>query len=52
MVNLLPQDPIRARLYGEWMEGHKPPGTLVGVQSLASEELVYEIEVNVVVNSG
>ena len=49
VVNMLPQDPIRAKLYMEWMEGHKPPSTLIGVQSLATEDLLYEIEVMVVV---
>lgn len=49
VVNLHPVDPVRAKLYSEWMEGNKPPSTLVGVQSLANEKLVYEIEVICVV---
>ena len=45
VVNLQPVDPIRAKLYSEWMDGIKPPSTLLGVQSLASDKLLYEIEV-------
>lgn len=45
VVNLHPVDPVRGKLYSEWMDGTKPPSTLVGVQSLASEKLLYEIEV-------
>ena len=49
VVNLHPVDSIRGKLYSEWMDGIKPPSTLVGVQSLASEKLLYEIEVVAVV---
>ena len=49
VVNLHPVDTARAKLYSEWMEGNKPPSTLVGVQSLADERLKYEIEIICVV---
>lgn len=53
VVNLLPQDPVRASLYTQWLgDGIKPPSTLLGVQSLAAPELLYEIEVVAVVESG
>ncbi|KIV87997.1 hypothetical protein PV10_09176 [Exophiala mesophila] len=53
VVNLLPQDPVRAKLYTEWLgDAVKPPSTLIGVQSLAAPELLYEIEVVAVVESG
>ena len=52
VVDMLPQDPVRAKLYTEWMEGHMPPSTLIGVQSLATKELLYEIEVLVIVSQG
>ncbi len=45
VVNLHPVDPERAKRYVEWMEGNKPPTTLLGVQSLATKELLYEIDV-------
>lgn len=54
MVDLLQggkgQDPERAKRYVKWMDGCKPPSTLLGVESLASEKLVYEIEVVAVVS--
>lgn len=40
----------RVELYVEWMGGHKPPSTLIGVQGLATKELLYEIEVMAVVS--
>ena len=52
VVDMLPQDPVRAKLYTEWMEGHRPPSTLIGVQSLATRDFLYEIEVMVVVSEG
>jgi enamine deaminase RidA (YjgF/YER057c/UK114 family) len=52
VVNLHPVDSARAKYYSEWMEGNKPPSTLVGVQSLAAKELLYEIEVVAVVRKG
>lgn len=52
VVNLLPQDSSRAKLYTEFMGGHKPPSTLIGVQSLAHKDLLYEIEVMVVLDEG
>lgn len=45
VVNLHPLDPIRSKLYIQWMGGNRPPSTVVGVQSLADERLLYEIEV-------
>jgi enamine deaminase RidA (YjgF/YER057c/UK114 family) len=51
VVNLLEQDYAkRAELYGKFMDGHKPPSTLVGVQALATKDLLYEIEVMAVVH--
>ncbi|KAK7184380.1 hypothetical protein DPSP01_014595 [Paraphaeosphaeria sporulosa] len=44
------QDPEGPRVYAEWLGGLKPPSTRVGVQALAREELLYEIEVICVVN--
>lgn len=52
MVDMLPQDPARAKLYTEFMGQHKPPSTLIGVQSLAHKDLLYEIEVLVVLDEG
>ena len=49
VVDLHPVDPARGKLYSEWMQGTKPPSTLVGVQSLATMELKYEIEISAVV---
>lgn len=43
------QDPERAKRYVEWMGGLKPPSTLLGVQALAVEGLLYEIEVVAIV---
>lgn len=49
VVNLLRdgqgQDPERAKRYVAWMDGAKPPSTLLGVQTLAHQDLLYEIEV-------
>lgn len=50
IVNLHPVDKSRVNLYREWMGDHSPPSTVVGVQSLALEDLLYEIEVTAVVN--
>jgi enamine deaminase RidA (YjgF/YER057c/UK114 family) len=51
IVNLLDQDfDGRVKLYRQFMEGHTPPSTLIGVQALAARELLYEIEVMAVVN--
>ncbi|CAI6341078.1 unnamed protein product [Periconia digitata] len=44
-------NPVRAKLYAEWMGGRKPPSTVLGVQSLANKELLYEIEVICVVEN-
>lgn len=43
-------DPEAPRRYAEWMGGLKPPSTRLGVQALAKEGLLYEIEVVCVVN--
>ena len=51
VVNLLPVDPSRTKMYNEWMGDHKPPSTLIGVQSLAAPELLYEIEVMAIVSA-
>lgn len=39
------QDPERTRRYLEWIGDLRPPSTLLGVESLANEQLIYEIEV-------
>lgn len=53
VVNLLRdgqgQDPERAKRYVQWMDGARPPSTLLGVQTLARKDLLYEIEVVAVV---
>lgn len=46
-----PEREERARLYLEWMEGNAPPSTLLGVEALADESLLYEIEVTAVVDA-
>lgn len=51
VVDMLPMDRSRVDLYLRWMDGHAPPSTLIGVQSLALEGLLYEIEVAAVVSS-
>lgn len=54
VVNLLRggqgPDPERAQRYSQWMEGNKPPSTLLGVDALFSAAALYEIEVVCVVN--
>jgi enamine deaminase RidA (YjgF/YER057c/UK114 family) len=49
VVNLLPQDPARVKLYMEWIGDARPPSTLLGVQALADKRMLYEIEVVCVV---
>jgi enamine deaminase RidA (YjgF/YER057c/UK114 family) len=49
VVNLQPIDPAIAQLLSTWIGEHKPPSTLLGVQCLATPELLYEIEVMAVV---
>lgn len=46
-----PFDPKRAAVYSKWIGDAKPPSTLIGVESLASKELLYEIEVMAVVHN-
>lgn len=41
---------IRSQLYSEYMGDNRAPVTLIGVQSLATPELLFEIEVVAVVN--
>lgn len=51
VVNLLEQDYAkRAELYMKFMGGHTPPSTLIGVQALATKDLLYEIEIMAVVS--
>jgi enamine deaminase RidA (YjgF/YER057c/UK114 family) len=51
VVNLLEQDAVkRGEIYEKFMDGHKPPSTLLGVQALAAKDLLYEIEVMAVIN--
>lgn len=45
-------DPERGRRYVEWMGGLRPPSTLLGVQGLGVEGVVYEVEVVCVVHRG
>ncbi|OAL44451.1 YjgF-like protein [Pyrenochaeta sp. DS3sAY3a] len=45
------QDPERAKRYLEWMGDLRPASTLLGVEALANEDLVYEIEVVCVVRN-
>lgn len=49
VVNLLPQDSARAKVYAEWIGEAKPPSTLVGVSGLADQRMLFEIEVICVV---
>ncbi len=51
VVNLQPVDPARGRLYSEWIGDQKPPSTLLGVQSLAAPDLLYEIEITAIVSA-
>ena len=39
------QDPSRQERYLNWMGELRPPSTLIGVQALAAEQLLYEIDV-------
>jgi len=41
----------RSKIYSEWIGDWKPPSTLIGVESLAAPEFLYEIEVVAVVNA-
>ncbi|KAF7563524.1 hypothetical protein G7046_g559 [Stylonectria norvegica] len=51
IVNLPAQDSrARAELYLNFMGDHRPPATVIGVDCLAKEDLLYEIEVLAVVN--
>jgi enamine deaminase RidA (YjgF/YER057c/UK114 family) len=51
VVNVLEHDYAkRVELYVKFMDGHKPPSTLIGVQALATKDLLYEIEVTAVVH--
>ena len=43
------QDPARQERYLKWMGELGPPSTLLGVQALAAEALLYEIDVVCVV---
>jgi enamine deaminase RidA (YjgF/YER057c/UK114 family) len=46
VVNALEHDYAgRVAIYEKFMDGHKPPSTLIGVEALAKKELLYEIEV-------
>lgn len=52
VVNVLEHDYAkRVELYEKFMDGHKPPSTLIGVQGLAKKEFLYEIEVTAVVTA-
>ncbi|RDW56518.1 hypothetical protein BP5796_13159 [Coleophoma crateriformis] len=52
IVNITEHDyATRVALYGKFMDGHKPPNTLVGVQGLAKKEFLFEIEVMAVLSS-
>jgi enamine deaminase RidA (YjgF/YER057c/UK114 family) len=50
VVDLLEQDSVkRGEVYEKFMDGYKPPSTLIGVQALAAKGVLYEIEVLAVV---
>lgn len=49
IVNYDPTDRKRNELYLQFLDGHKPPGTLVPVEKLGAPELLFEIEVMAVV---
>jgi enamine deaminase RidA (YjgF/YER057c/UK114 family) len=50
IVNILDRDyNDRVEPYMKFMDGYAPPSTLLGVQALATKDLLYEIEVMAVV---
>ena len=49
VANYDPADRKRNELYLQFLDGHKPPGTLVPVERLGAPELLFEIEVMAVV---
>ena len=55
VVNLLRggqgQDPERAKQYLEWIGDLRPPTSLLGLESLANEKILYEVEVVCVVEN-
>jgi monoamine oxidase len=44
VVNYDPADTTRNELYQEFLDGHKPPGTLVPVEKLAAPQMLFEID--------
>lgn len=52
VVNLDPNDNSRSDLVVKFLDGHRPPGTLVGVSALAHPSLLYEVQATAIVHSG
>ena len=52
VVDLDPKERTRAELYLKFVGDHRPPSTLIGVQRLAADEWLYEIEAMAIVNEG
>jgi monoamine oxidase len=42
-------DPARQLLWAEFLEGHTPPGTLVPLERLAAPSILFEVEVQAIV---
>ncbi|KAB8199931.1 Endoribonuclease L-PSP/chorismate mutase-like protein [Aspergillus parasiticus] len=49
VVNLDPSDTSMSEILLDFMAGHRPPGTLVGVAALAHPKLLYEVEAMAIV---
>ncbi|KAJ5825839.1 hypothetical protein N7474_002977 [Penicillium riverlandense] len=49
VVNLDVNDSARSELVVKFLDGHRPPGTLVGVAALAHPELSYEVQAMAIV---
>jgi monoamine oxidase len=49
VLNYDPTDTTRNVLFGEFLDGHRPPGTLGPVEMLAAPQLLFEIDVVAVV---
>lgn len=50
VVNLDPNDKTRSELLVKFLDGHRPPGALVGVAALAHPSLLYEVQATAVVH--
>jgi monoamine oxidase len=49
VVNYDPAERSRNELCMKFLNGHKPPGTLVPVEKMAAPEILFEIEVMAIV---